>query len=52
VVTYKSWQPKLLLSGPAASLWVPPNCGTVYQTLVLTICLKMVIIICYFLFLS
>ena len=31
VVTYKSWQPKLLLLGPAASLRVPLNSGTVYH---------------------
>ena len=30
-VTYKFWQPKLLLSGLAASLRVPPNSGTVYH---------------------
>ena len=30
VVTYKSWQPKLLLSNPAVSLRVPPDSGTAY----------------------
>ena len=30
-VTYKFWQPKLLLSGLAASLRVSPNSGTVYH---------------------
>jgi len=31
VVTYKSWLPKLLLSGPAVALRVPPNSGTAYH---------------------
>ena len=31
VVTYKSWRPTLLLSGPTALLRVPPNSGTAYH---------------------
>ena len=31
VVTYKSWRPKLLRSGHAALLRVPPNPGTAYH---------------------